>query len=487
VKHKQLKINSLTKNFPVTIYPTPAWTAILGLIILILIPLLAKVGIIALLVYYLGSFVVGIFLYQRYPILYVGFTWWLWFVGPFVKRLIDYQSGQVMPGAWDLIPALVTSISFATLVRHLVRVNKQGGFPFILGIAAVFYGFLIEIIQQPITLNKITVLLVWLSPILFGFHLFVNWRDYPIYRQNLQRVFLWGVLLLGIYGIWQFFVQPPWDKFWIELDGQCLCFQDRLWSTTYTPFTFGIFMSGGLLLLLINQSVLKIPAAVVGYLSFLLTLSRSAWLSWVFGLLLLFPSLKVRLQQRLIITIMVMVFLCIPLITIEPFSEVIGSRLTTFSNLESDASYLGRVDNYQNNIDYALFEFIGKGLSATIETNEFYSAEDAGILYIILALGWFGAIPFLAGIALLFFKLFYISKNNSDPFFISVRSIAFSIFLLALIGLPGVVAGDGMMLVWGFLGIALAAHKYYLQQNLAGYKYYMVSNSKNKKDTKKII
>jgi hypothetical protein len=465
-----LSKDSHRKHWKISLEPAPAWTAILGLIILILIPLIVKVGIIAWLVYYLGSFIVGVFLYQRYPILYVGFTWWLWFIGPFVKRLIDYQSSFVMPGAWILIPALVTSISLATLVRHLPRSNKQGGFPFILVSGAVFYGFLIEIIKQPITLRHITMLLVWLSPILFGFHLFVNWRDYPIYRQNLQRVFLWGMVVMGFYGIWQFFVQPPWDKFWIELDGQCLCFQDRLWSTMSSPFVFGTFMSGGLLLLLINQSALKLPVAVVSYLSFLLTLSRSAWLSWVLGLLLLFPSLKVRFKRRLIITTMVMVLFCLPLITIEPFSEIIGSRLATFSNLGSDTSYLARVDNYQTNIDSAIFEFIGKGLSATIETNEFYSAEDAGILYIILALGWFGAIPFLTGIALLFFELFYISKNSSDPFFIAVRSISFGIFLLALIGLPGVVAGDGMMLVWGFLGIALAANKYHRCQHCVNQK-----------------
>jgi hypothetical protein len=462
--------------------PVPAWTAILGLIILILITLLVKVTIIAWLVYYLGSFIVGIFLYQHYPILYAGFTWWLWFVGPLIKRLIDYQSGYVMPGAWDLIPALVTSISLVTFVRHLPRAIKTGGFPFILGISAVFYGFLIGIIHQPITIRDITVLLVWLSPILFGFHLFVNWRNYPIYRENLLRVFFWGVVVMGVYGIWQFFLPLPWDKFWIELDGQCLCFQDRLWSTTYTPFIFGIFMSGGLLLLFINQTALKVPSSIAGYLSFLLTLSRSAWLSWILGLLLLFPSLKVRFQKRLIITFVIMVFLCLPLISIEPFSEIIGSRLTSFTNLDSDSSYLARIENYHNNTDSALFEFFGKGLSPTIETDEFYSLTDAGILYLLFALGWFGTIPFFIGITLLFLNLFYIYKSCSDPFLITLRSISLSLFLLSLIGLPGVVASDGMMMVWGFLGISSAGCKYYMLHDKmmpSGNKYYLTRLNNN--------
>ena len=101
-----LSQNSLRESWKISLKPEPAWSAILGLIILIFIALIVKVGILALLAYYLGSFIIGLFLYQRYPILYVGFTWWLWFMGPFVKRLIDYQSGFVMPGAWNLIPAI---------------------------------------------------------------------------------------------------------------------------------------------------------------------------------------------------------------------------------------------------------------------------------------------------------------------------------------------------------------------------------------------
>jgi len=43
----------------------------------------------------IGSFGVGTFLYLRYPVLYIGFTWWR-FLTP-CRRLIDYQSG------WDMV------------------------------------------------------------------------------------------------------------------------------------------------------------------------------------------------------------------------------------------------------------------------------------------------------------------------------------------------------------------------------------------------
>lgn len=460
------------KSFPLSLQPTSAWTAILGLIIFILFALLARVGIIAWLFYYLGSFAVGIFLYTRYPILYIGFTLWLWFVGPFIKRLIDYQGGYNTPGAWTLIPLLVASIPFVTLVRYLPRFLQQSEFPFILGCASVTYGFLIQLIKQPLRLGTITIFLTWLAPILFGFHLCISWRYYPSYRQNIQRVFLWGVIVMGAYGIWQFFAQPPWDALWLK--DSCECFQDRLWSTMLTPFTFSAFMMAGLILLFSNQTTFKFPAAIVGYLSFLLTLVRSAWLSWLVSLVFLLPSLKARLRQRVIVSIMVMTFLCLPLISIEPFSEIIGSRIMTFSNLTSDRSYQLRLEANTAAMDQALVEFVGKGLSATVTSDEDndrqFSGYDGGVLWILFSLGWFGTIPYLAGIVLLFFKSFQDRENHSDIFAITVRSIAVSVGFLASIGFPGIIGADGMILIWGFLGIVMASQKYYKNQRLTGTK-----------------
>jgi hypothetical protein len=76
-----------------------------------------------------GFFAVGMFLYQRYPILYIGFTWWIWFLTPWLRRLIDYRSG------WDeqpivlLSPFLVTFVTFTTVLQHLPRAYRQGSLP----------------------------------------------------------------------------------------------------------------------------------------------------------------------------------------------------------------------------------------------------------------------------------------------------------------------------------------------------------------------
>jgi len=442
-------------------------------VLVIALGLLAGAGRFLVLVFPAGSLAVGVFLYVRYPILYVGFTWWMWFLAPFVRRLIDFQSGYTTPGSWNTAPLLVTSICFATLVQQLPKFRKQGSLPFILSLGSVFYGFLSLLIQRPITIQAITILLGWSVPILFGFHLFTNWRDYPSYRQNIQRTFLWGVLVLGVYGIWQYLVAPDWDKFWLSQPETCACFGTpnplgfRVWSTMFTPWSFSVNMLAGLLLLFSNRSFLRFPAAGVGYLAFLLSFVRTVWLSWLLGLLILISSLKADLQMRLISGIVVVALLAVPLVNVEPFSSAIGSRLETFTNLGNDTSIVGRQKGLQGLTDPLLSEFLGKGLSVKglpAYVNATINLDDNGLVKMVFSLGWLGTIPYLAGIILLLLKLFQSSEGNSDVFAKAARAIAVSIF----IGGSGAInlfdAGDITMPLWGFLGVAMAAHKYYFHQ-----------------------
>jgi len=56
--------------------PMPAWIAILGLVILQHCAFWWVLAV-SRLAFPIGSFGVGTFLYLRYPVLYIGFTWWL--------------------------------------------------------------------------------------------------------------------------------------------------------------------------------------------------------------------------------------------------------------------------------------------------------------------------------------------------------------------------------------------------------------------------
>jgi hypothetical protein len=455
--------NSRKQGFSLTLQPQAAWIAILGLLLITALCLAAGLGRILNIIFPAGSFVVGLFLYLRYPILYVGFTWWVFFLTPFIRRVSDFRSGFTDPSPMLLAPLLVATITIITFYRNLPKAHEQGGLPFILSAMGVFYGFLVGLING-LPVPAILSLIGWVSPILFGFHLFVNWRDYPSYRQNIQRTFLWGVLVTASYGVYQYLVAPEWDRFWLIQTklytsmGTPAPLGLRVWSTMNAPLQFGIVMLGGNILLFIGQGNLRIPGLVIGILSILLTSVRTVWGGFIISLITLLVSLKGGFQIRLIAFILT-IFLCIvPLSTVEPFSQVIQSRVTSLSNVKDDQSAKDRANLYGTTLNLALSEVIGKG-------NGTLKPIDSGIIELLLTFGWMGAIPYISGLFLSFYTLFQASKSNFDPFASAARAIVVG-FLPMLAG-SNVIAGISGMVFWGFLGIGLAAIKYHQHQRRA--------------------
>jgi hypothetical protein len=456
-----------TKSFHL-IQPPQAWLAILGFVLFTTLCIVVNAGSILRLVFPVSSLAVGFFLYLRYPIIYIGFTLWMWFLTPCIRRLIDHQSGWQDPSIILIAPYLVTFLTIITFLRYFPLVYRQSGLPFVLAIIGIFYGFLVGLINLPIA-TVIVALLNWLTPVLFGFHLFVNWPDYPNYRHIIERTFLWGALVTGTYGVWQYLVAPEWDRFWLInmanngliTFGQPAPLEIRVFSTMNANGPFAIMMMAALLLLFNTQGILRFPASVVGYLSFLLSLTRAAWLGWFAGVLIFVTSVKPRIQIRLITTILVMVLCVLPVTTMEPFHQVINSRFQTFSNTSNDISYNERSERYEQTMNIALSEFVGKGLGGS------GSHLDSAILDTLFSLGWIGTSLYWGGLLLVMFNILY--SASSDAFVSAARAISVGVFIQLVFG--SVMLEVSGVILWGFLGIAVAARQYYQHQAKTSFKY----------------
>lgn len=471
---KQIHFNSFSEShfFPQE-RSLQGWLAISGFVLLSVVSYFAGATAVLRLVYPVTALAVAIFLYLRHPILYIGFSWWIWFLTPLAARLVDYRIGWDPTRQMLIAPYLVVCVTIATFLRHSPRASTQGAMPFILAFIGVFYGFLIGLVHNsPLPVAR--GLLDWLSPILFAFHLFINWRDYPSYRQNIQRIFIWAVLLLGIYAIYQFVVAPEWDRYWLieskmyTSSGSPEPFGMRVWSTLHSPGPFASVMQTGLLLLFTSSGTLILPASAVGYLSFLLTQVRSSWLGWLLGIVMIFGSVKAHLQMRLMAMILIIIMCVIPLTNIEPISDVVTNRLETFSQLEKDTSFNERSESYDRNLNLALSNVLGNGLGNIWTLNE-KTGElevfvlDSGILDMFFTLGWVGAIPYLAGFMLIIFSVFQYAEARFDSFVSTARAISIT-FCVQLVGYSTMLGLSGMIM-WGFLAMAMAAHKYYQHQN----------------------
>lgn len=466
----QTQNNTPKKGFSFGLEPPLAWTAILALVLFTTLCIFSGATAVLRNSYIALSLAVGLFLYLQYPILYIGFTWWMWFVTPFVTRLVDLKSGFDPSRLMLIAPYLITLFSLHTFLKYLPKSLNQGGLPFVLAFLGVFYGSLIGLIKtNPIT--AVRGVFDWLPPIVFAFFLFIKWREYPQYRQVIQRTFIWGVLVMGAYGVWQFIVAPEWDVFWlIETDLKSMGDPEplglRVWSTMASPAPFGAVMMAGLLLLLTHSHYLNIPATAAGYLAFLLTSVRTLWGAWLVGLVTLFGSLKARSQMRLVVVILLMVLCVAPLTTIEPFSETISERFETFSNLEKDDSAQVRQKIYEEGLNKALTNGLGNGVGNTFVVNEKGILEpiviDSGFLDTFFTLGWFGAVFYLGGMLLLVYQIFQFPECRFDSFMAASRGIGIGM-ISTLAGNSGMLGVAGMVL-WGFLGIALAGHNYYVHE-----------------------
>lgn len=423
------------------------------------------------------SFFVGLFLYFRYPALYIGFNWWIWFLIPIIRRLIDFKVGWDTNGFILITPYLVTLITFWTFVKELPRSLRIGGFPFVIAIMSVFYGMAVGLISY----DRVVVFrtaLDWLAPVLYGFHVFVKWRDYPSYRKNIQRVFLWCVLITGAYGIYQYLVAPEWDKFWLiqtKLNsmGNPKPLGIRVWSTMHSPGPFANIIMVGLLILLNNVRPIGFAASIVGYIAFLLTVVRSAWGGWIVGVVSLITNLRPKLQIRLVVTAIILVLCVVPLATIEPFGKVITERIESINNLEKDQSFNDRSNTYDRKLGIALSSVLGQGIGGTWIVDKdgklVNIVLDSGILDTFFALGWFGGIPYLGAMIFILYSSFLGSESRNDSFACTARSISLAIFFQMIFS--SLMLGLSGITLWGFMGIAMAAKKYNSSQIANSFPY----------------
>ena len=458
---KAIELNIPQKRSFNFLQPADAW----GIIILFVFVTALLLGIGSLgskilnVLYPLGAFVVGWRLYFRHPVLYTGFVWWVFFLTPFIRRVSDFHAGALTePSPMLLAPYAAVIVCAHTLYCNLSKTRENGSAPFVVAMAGVVYGYLIGLINSSNFPSVTVAFLEWISPLLFAYHLYIHWDRYPEYCRNLQKVFLWGVLVMGAYGVYQYLVAPDWDRFWLinspikTSAGQPVPFGIRVWSTLNAPGPFACFMATGLLILLSSQSVLVAPAAGVGALAFLLSAVRTGWLGWILGMISISTSIKPKQQLKLVVSMVVLSILIIPLATMEPFASTISSRVESLADINNDGSFQARQFLYNALIDDAITTYIGKGIGVS-------GGYDSAILVMLFDLGWIGAIPYVGSLVLLIVTIFKSPKQTKDIFSSIIRAVILQSVFYLFAG--ATMKGGPGMLLWPFLAMGLAGRNHY--------------------------
>ena len=145
----------------------------------------------------LAALAVGAFLYLLYPGFYVAFVFWLWFLVPLLRRLVDYRSEYVTPNPLLLAPPAVTLIAAITLARHSRELTRRAGILFLMALVSIVYGAGTGLLRVP-PQDWFIGIVNWAAPVLFGFHLFVHWRNYPALLATTRSQFFYRISVHGM-------------------------------------------------------------------------------------------------------------------------------------------------------------------------------------------------------------------------------------------------------------------------------------------------
>ena len=419
------------------------------------------------LVYPATMFIAGLVLYQVFPVAYVGFMWWVWFLTPMIRRIVDYQGGWMDPNPILLAPLLVTGISALTVLKERNTLFKRDRLPFFLLVAGILYGYVVGLAKVGLVSATLS-LLEWLAPIFLGFHLAVNWKRYPSHRRMFEATFQWGVLVLGLYALLQFFVLLEWDRYWMiqsEMGsiGSPKPLRVRVFSTMNAPGPFAYVILPGLLLFLNGRRWMNLVAAVPGYTSFLLSLVRAAWGGLLVGIGAMAWYAGGRIRTRLITLVGVIILLTLPLLATDVIYDTVISRAETISNLEEDSSLKARLSVYRGVSVRILNMPLGFGLGASGSgqrvSGEASPVLDSGLMAIGLQLGWLGTLLYLVGYFQLLAPIVRLKPARLDPFIVAAFGVVMALSASMFFG--GTHTGSAGCILFGFLGLIWAGGHYH--------------------------
>ena len=417
------------------------------------------------------SIVVGGLLYAARPEMYLGFTFWIWFITPFMRRIVDYQVGQFSSVSLVMLtPYLVSLFALFTFFRFGMLLKKRMYLPYLLMIGGIMYGYAIGIIKSGVFGASFN-LIEWICPLLLGFHVLVNWKNYLQHRYIVRSTFTMGVFVMGVYGIFQFISPAPWDTFWMVNSGMTSighpeAFKVRVFSTLNAPGPFAMTLMVGLMLLFDGKSLFSKITIVPGYASFLLAMVRGAWGGWVITLLFVISKLSGALRTRLIGLLVFGIVLILPLQFFGPASTGatrVGDRIETIGNLQEDGSFKHRMGMYQTRTLAFITNPLGNGLGyigGGSRNDEGQTRNlDSGILALFVMLGWLGTGLYVAGIVIMMRDIMKDRQWYNDQFAIIACGVGLSYIILMVfanqvINLKGVI-------IWTFLSLSLASRKYH--------------------------
>ena len=411
------------------------------------------------------AFATAALLLWRKPALYMGFMWWIWFLTPEVRRLVDFRVGYNQTSPVMLAPFLVSGVALFAVLARLSELPRTVRLPLAFVAAGLLYAYGVGVLYNgPVTATFD--LLTWGVPVIVGAYVLTHAHLSAAFREVTRRAFVWGLLLMGLYAAVQYFYLPAWDAYWMDNAGLGSIgasepLQVRVFSTLNSPGPFGTVMMTGLLLVFTRGGLVTVLGSAAGFLGFALAAVRASWAGWVVGFVVVAASLPLRLRTRLLGTLFFLLLIAVPVFTVGPVAELLSQRLQSFTDLGSDVSFNERLALYTSLPEFTAGNPLGRGLGSTGVASSLSAQRatlqnlDSGIIAVLYSFGILGTLYFVGGAAAIFSAVLrrgLRSRDVTDASYVGITVAAIS--QLAFGNAWGGVSG---MLLWVFPCLYLAS------------------------------
>ncbi len=401
-----------------------------------------------------GCVILALMLVRERPSTYIRFVLWSWCLAPFIRRLVDYRCGFSDQSLILAIPVLITTSSLYGLwPNQKISAGVRQLLPFLICLGAVFYGAATTVLLHP-SVKFVYVALGWASPILFGLYLCAYPERLELHRRIILSTLLQALLLLGVYGLFQYIVMPPWDVYWltnvmdvsgVNAFGRAEPGMLRVWSTFNAPGTFAIVLFSSLILLSSKANRRNTLAFILAVINLGLTLQRTAWIGLGIALFLLLFSANLKSLSKYL-TVGILLLGSLPLLNFIPgASDLFHERIQSFTDPKGDESYIVRQEEFQTSLSEVLKSPLGAGQMSE-------PTMDGGIFEMLLSLGWPGTIAYLLALGVMLGNP-YVFRRCKDTFLKSCQAVSVALVVLLLSGntlvaLPGLILWICIALYW---------------------------------------
>jgi len=415
----------------------------------------------AVVIYPASSFLICLFLIKRSKAAYAAFACSLWFITPFIRRLAEWRGGGTLTAVM-IAPYVAICVAGLALVPRLSQVLTRRTMPLLFALAAVCYGIFVGILHLKFT-GLPQAVIAWVLPPIFALFLFGERTGYEAIYKAFERTMVAGLFVIGAYGIYQFFLLPEWDAQWmIQSDLQSIGlpepFQVRVFSTLNSPQVFGAFCAAGLLIALRSNLKIRYFAIPVGFISLILSLSRTAWMGLSAGIIYVFCMISNRQRVRIVMAAGCCFAVSLVALQVPEVKSIVTMRFNSLTDPQHDSSYEARVHDYNTVVQTMIDNPFGHGLSADASSGdqsdpaEAVVQQDSSITAALFSLGILGTVIFALGLLLLGFGIF--SKQESSSALTGARAMLLSLAIEAPFN--NVISGPIAFLLWCCVGLCIA-------------------------------